>query len=145
MAMARVLIVEDDPTNAELASIICKSAKHVVTVVENGIEALMLLDAVPFELVITDVIMPRMDGITMTGLIRSSGAPYANVPIIGMTAKADRTSHTAMHEAGMSDVITKPFRAHDLKAMVARWLESGAHDVAIFRAVEGMPSDRLDA
>lgn len=141
--MARILIVEDEPTNAELASLICRAAKHQVTVVGNGIEALLLLDAVTFDLVITDVIMPRMDGITMTGLIRASDAAYANIPIIGMTARADQASQKAMREVGMDEVVLKPFKSETFRKALEKWADQGPHRVAIFRPVE--QSDRLDA
>lgn len=145
LEMARILIVEDDPINAELASVICRTANHLVMVAENGAEALMLLDMEAFDLVLADVIMPRMDGITMTEMIRSSGAPYANVPIVGLTAKADAAGQAAMREAGMDDVVTKPFTNFTLKSALVKWLGHGRHSVTIFRPSLHDRTDRLDA
>jgi CheY-like chemotaxis protein len=139
--MARILIVEDDPINAEVAAIICRANRHVVTVVEDGVQALMALDAQHFDLILSDVVMPRMDGITMTGLIRGSGGPYANIPIIGMTALAGKRELITMIDAGMDHVVTKPFRNSALLRVVEDALYRAAnHDVKIYRLQESAQS-----
>lgn len=142
--MARILIVEDEQVNAELAAVICKAARHTITIATNGVEALMVLDALPFDLVLTDVIMPRMDGIAMTHTIRSSDTAYANLPIIGITAKADLKHLQDMRNVGMDEVITKPFRNHALLDVVTTMLERGPDRLTIFRAAEDHPSKSGD-
>lgn len=107
--MARVLIVEDDAINAELLAVICKGAHHVVTVVSNGLEALMMLDALPFDLMLCDLMMPKMDGCSLIRLIRSSLAPYAAIPIVVVTARLDAESRHEAQAAGAAHVLTKPF------------------------------------
>lgn len=129
--MARILIVEDDPINAEAAAVICKAARHTVTVVGNGVEALLLLDAVPFDLILTDVKMPRMDGVTMTSLIRATHHPYAGIPIVGLTGKAGRDDTARMLAAGMDAVVTKPFRNQTLLTAIDQALRGGAEGVTI--------------
>lgn len=131
--MARILIVEDDPINAEVAAVICRANRHLVTVVENGVLALLALDAQPFDLILTDVVMPRMDGITMSTLIRSSNAPYANLPIIGMTALASEGDTRQMLEAGMDRVVVKPFRNRVLARVLEEALREAAEAVKIYR------------
>ena len=81
----------------------------------------------------SDVVMPRMDGITMTGLIRGSGAAFANIPIIGMTALAQKRELQMMIEAGMDHVVTKPFRNSALLRVVEDALQRAANDVKIYR------------
>lgn len=141
--MARILIVEDDPINAEVAAVICRANRHVVTVVENGVLGLMALDAQPFDLVLTDVVMPRMDGITMTSLIRGSGTSFANVPIIGMTALASKADMQKMLAAGMDQVVVKPFRNSLLARVLEEALSRAADTVKIYRladpALEPLP------
>ena len=129
--MARILIVEDDPINAEAAAVICKAARHTVTVVGNGLEALLVLDALPFDLILTDVNMPRMDGITMTGLIRSTDHPYAGIPIIGVTGRSGREDAVRMLASGMDAVVTKPFRAQTLLQAIDRALAHGSEGVTL--------------
>src|SRR5689334_4474079 len=120
--MARILIVEDEPINAELAAVICKAAGHEVTLASNGMEALVLLDDQPFDLILADVVMPVMDGVTMTTLIRRSNTPYASIPIIGVTAKAAMEGMGEMLKAGMDQVVTKPVRNSTLRVVVEQVL-----------------------
>lgn len=134
--MARILIVEDDPINAEVAAVICRANRHVVTVVENGVHALMALDAQTFDLILTDVVMPRMDGLTMTALIRASGAPYANIPIIAMTALAGPGDTQRLLDAGMDQVVVKPFRNSYLASVLEDALQAAADAVKIFRLTD---------
>lgn len=108
--MARILIVEDDATNAQLAALICRAAGHSVSVAGNGIEALVLLDYEPFDVVLADIVMPMMDGITMTRQIRRSGCAYAAIPIIGMTGRGDHDLTQRLLDAGMTHLVTKPYR-----------------------------------
>lgn len=129
--MARILIVEGDPVNAEAAAVICKAARHSVTVVGNGLEALLLLDALPFDLILTDGKMPRMDGVTMTCLIRATDHPYAGIPIIGVTSRGARDETSEMLEAGMDLVVSKPFRTQALLSAIDRALTDGSHGVTI--------------
>lgn len=131
--MARILIVEDDPINAELVAIICKAGRHEVTVVHDGREALRALESASYDLVLTDVIMPRMDGFTLVGLIRSATAAYATVPVIVMTARSDRDSVAAMYAAGVQHVVAKPFRNATLRSAIEEVLAVGPMHVSIHR------------
>jgi CheY-like chemotaxis protein len=131
--MARILIVEDDPINAELVAIICKADRHAVTVVHDGREALRALDAAPYDLVLTDVIMPRMDGFTLVALIRSASAAYATIPIVVMTARSDASSVRALYDAGVQHVVAKPFRSATLRSAIDEVLAAGPMHVSIHR------------
>lgn len=142
--MARILIVEHDPINAELVAIICKAARHVVTVVGNGVEALLMLDAVPFDLVLTDILMPRMDGLAMVGAIRGAQAAYADVPVIVMTATSDRQSVNAMRAMGIQGVVPKPFRNASLISVIKDVL-AGPAQVSIQRMQRQGRFEFLDA
>jgi CheY-like chemotaxis protein len=131
--MARILIVEDVPVNAEMATIICRAAGHEVVVACDGQAALAWLEAESFDLVLSDVIMPVMDGLRMTQAIRGSGKPYADIPILGMTARADKAGLARVRAAGMDEVLTKPYRNRDLVAAIAALLDPEAGRVTICR------------
>jgi CheY-like chemotaxis protein len=121
--MARILLAEDEPINAQMAAFICRRAGHHVRVAADGLRALELLASEPFDLVLADVLMPRMDGIAMTHAIRLLPA-LAGLPVVGLTAMGGRDDHAAMLRAGMNRVITKPCRARDIESAIAEVLES---------------------
>lgn len=129
--MANILIVEDDAVHAEAAAVMCKAARHAVTVVSDGLAALLALECETFDLILTDVMMPRMDGVTMTRVIRTSNKPYAGIPILGLTGRVGREHVSAMLDAGMDDVVPKPFRNRALVEAIAQLLERGAVGVVI--------------
>lgn len=106
--MARILIVEDEPINAELAGVICRAAGHLVAFADHGQQALACLAHDSFDLVLLDVKMPVMDGIELTRLLRADKETSA-LPIIGVTARASAIDHTLLLEAGMNAVLTKPY------------------------------------
>lgn len=119
--MANILIVEDDPIGAEVATVICQAAGHTTTHVACAREAIAQLQAGAFELVLMDVQMPDLDGISLTQLLRQDPA-FGHLPILGCTAKAGPDALTAMLEAGMDDVVTKPYRNAILRDAVASTL-----------------------
>lgn len=127
--MANILLAEDEPINAQMAAFICRRAGHHVRVAADGVRALELLGAEPFDLVLVDVLMPRMDGIALTHAIRLNPAT-AHLPVIGLTALAGRDDQAAMLRAGMSCVITKPCRAEEIAAAIERALSAGEHPEA---------------
>jgi CheY-like chemotaxis protein len=129
--MANILIVEDDPVSAEAAAVICKAARHTVTVVGDGLSALLALDTEPFDMILADVMMPRMDGLAMTRAIRTSNQPYAGIPILGFTGRVGREHVAAMLDAGMDDVVPKPFRNRTLVEAIAQLLKRGSYGVVI--------------
>lgn len=141
--MAHILIVEDDPINAEIATIICQAGQHTVTVTRNGCQALVALDAEPFDLVLTDIIMPEMDGLALALTIRSSDTPYACVPIIAMTALGDEHHLHEMAAVGIDEVITKPFRNRALLALVNRVLSEDSF--VMFRGTDLSYQEALEA
>lgn len=129
--MGRILIVEDDPITAELVAIISRAGRHVTTVVRDGREALRALEAAPFDLVITDVIMPRMDGFALVAAIRGATAPYATIPIVVVTARSDRESMAALYDAGVQQVVAKPFRNATLRSAIDEVLAAGPVNVHV--------------
>lgn len=122
---ARLLLVEDNDMNQELATELLGSAGITVEVVENGQLALERLahdDA--FDGILMDCQMPVMDGYTATRLIRANPA-WAGLPIIAMTANAMTTDRERSLEAGMNDHIVKPLNVEDMFGVLERWISPG--------------------
>lgn len=116
-SMANILLAEDEPINAQMAAFICRRAGHHVRVAADGLRALELLAESPFDLALIDILMPGLDGVGLTRLIRLDPR-HREMPIIGMTALAGRDDQAAMLAAGMTRVITKPCRAGDIEAAI---------------------------
>ena len=117
----RILLVEDTPLNRDLALAVLAAAGHRVEAVGSGSEAIEAVQAAPYDLVLMDVQMPGMDGMTATRYIRALAHPAADLPIVAMTASVRPRQVLAFHEAGMTDHIGKPFKRADLLGSVERW------------------------
>jgi DNA-binding response OmpR family regulator len=116
--VSRILIVEDDADIAELVRLYLEKAGHAVDVVASGDEALARVRAQPPDLVVLDVMLPGVDGLTICRAIRSSRATAA-MPIIVVSARAGESDRINGLELGADDYITKPFSPKELVARVA--------------------------
>lgn len=111
-----VLVVEDDP---ELLSFIVKQlTEYTVFTALDGKEALILLDNNIINLVVTDVMMPNMDGFELCRIIKSN-IEYSHIPVILLTAKNNLQSKIEGLEAGADTYIEKPFSVEYLKACIS--------------------------
>ena len=119
----RVLLVEDNLINQEVAREIMQSWGVVVDVAENGAEAVALVTASggSYDAVFMDVQMPVMDGLEATRLIRSR-PDWASLPIIAMTASAMSSDQARCRQVGMNDEVTKPIDVPQLFATLSRWV-----------------------
>ena len=118
---ARVLVAEDNAINRKVIGQLLRHAGITVTLAVNGLEALQLLDrhdALP-DLVIMDVQMPEMDGLTATRVLRGRGI---KLPIVALSAGVSSGERDACETAGMSDFLAKPINLEDLAAVLTRWL-----------------------
>jgi len=121
---ARVLLVEDNDFNQEVAEELLKEAGLKVEIAENGAVALEKLDAAPdgtFDLVFMDMQMPVMDGIAATVEIRRRSR-FDTLPIVAMTANVMAAERQKCLEAGMNDHVAKPVDPVALFGALARWL-----------------------
>ena len=122
LAGARVLLVEDQPMNQELARDLLERAGISVVTANNGQEALQTLDAQgPFDGVLMDCQMPVMDGYTATERIRSR-PEWHLLPVIAMTAGAMAADRERVLRSGMNDHITKPLELGQMFTILARWI-----------------------
>lgn len=104
--MARILVVEDDP---DLNRLICYSLRnrgYEVVSAANGAEALEKTEKSKFNMILTDIMMPKMDGFALADAIRSVDEI---IPIIFMTAKEDKPSKLLGYQIGVDDYVVKPF------------------------------------
>ena len=116
-----ILLVEDVEVNQDLAKAVLERMGHTVDIASDGEEAVAKVFAADYDLVLMDVQMPVMDGVTATRTIRASGHRNATIPIVAMTANVLPQQIAALREAGMEDHVGKPFKAAGLAAVIARW------------------------
>jgi CheY-like chemotaxis protein len=122
---ARVLLVEDNDINQQVARELLEDIGLVVDIADDGQAALEMVRRQAYELVLMDMQMPVMDGVTATREIRKIPR-MARLPIIAMTANAMEQDRRKCMEAGMNDVVVKPVEPQDLHAAVALWLRPGS-------------------
>ncbi len=129
---ARVLVVEDNTTNQQVATGLLRRLGLRADAVADGAEALRALESLPYDLVLMDVQMPVMDGLEATTAVRSTGSQVRNhrVPIVAMTARAMGGDRERCLAAGMNDYITKPVVPTELVAVLRRWLPDASSAVA---------------
>jgi CheY-like chemotaxis protein len=125
LAGARVLIVEDNELNQQVAMEILSGAGVVPSLAGNGQEAVEIVQKQPFDAVLMDVQMPVMDGYTATRIIRMD-LQMTDIPIIAMTAHAMAGDQDKSAAAGMNDHVTKPIDPTQLFAVLARWISNAA-------------------
>lgn len=118
----RILIAEDDVINALYLEQILTKSGNTVAVARDGQEALALLKAELFDLVLMDIQMPVMDGLEATRQIRSWDDPRASVPIVALTAYAMVGDREKFLQAGMDDYISKPVHLHQIREVIDRVL-----------------------
>mgnify|MGYP000597032645 FL=1 len=119
--MARVLIIEDNPANLKLASLLLKNARHTVLSAIDAETGLTLARSEQPDLILMDIQLPGMDGLTATTLLKKDPLTAA-IPIIALTAMAMKEDQQKTHDAGCDAYITKPLRYKDLYAAIVRLL-----------------------
>lgn len=120
-AAMNVLLAEDNPVNQKLATRVLEKMGHRVTIAANGREAVDALLEASYDVVLMDVQMPEMDGLTATVRIREAEKETGrHVPIIAMTANAMQGDRERCLKAGMDDYLPKPIRFQDLADVLQR-------------------------
>ena len=127
-----VLVVEDQPMNSEIVEALLAAVGITPRMATNGQEALDILGkagATAFDVVLMDIQMPDMDGLTATRAIRS-WAGFTSLPVVGMTAHTMEHERRISTEAGMSDHIGKPFDNASFYRTLAKWIPADKQSTA---------------
>ncbi|NAZ84040.1 response regulator [Kineococcus sp. R8] len=112
---ARLLVVDDEPSIRELLATSLRFAGFEVTSAANGADALKLAEEVRPDLVVLDVMLPDLDGFTVTRKLRERGRP---VPVLFLTARDDTVDKVAGLTVGGDDYVTKPFSLEEVVARI---------------------------
>jgi two-component system response regulator MtrA len=111
---ARILLVEDDPSIREVTAIGLHDAGFTVETASDGAAGLERFAAEPFDLVLLDILLPRLDGLEVCRAIRRT----STIPVVMLTARADTIDVVVGLEAGADDYVKKPFEVPELVARV---------------------------
>ena len=127
MPGVRILLVEDNPVNQQIAMELLQDAGAVVTTAVTGVEAVAALENsaenIPFDLVLMDLQMPEMDGYEATRRIRSNPR-FNSIPIVAMTAHAMIEERLKCLQCGMNDHISKPIEVSKFFSTLRSWVQS---------------------
>uniref|UniRef100_I2PXI9 histidine kinase n=1 Tax=Desulfovibrio sp. U5L TaxID=596152 RepID=I2PXI9_9BACT len=120
----RILLAEDEPVNRIFTVRALQKLGHSVETAADGREALLLLGQSPFDLVLMDIQMPRLNGLEATRMIRSGQVPgiATTIPVVALTAYAMDSDRERGLDAGMDEYVTKPFEPWELVEAMERAL-----------------------
>ena len=122
-----ILVAEDNDVNQKVIKLALTQLGHKIMFAENGIEAITLWRRHQFDLILMDVQMPQMDGLTATHIIRSEEQGQLHIPIIAATAHAMASDKEKCLNAGMDDYITKPIDITQLKDTINRVVKNSSN------------------
>jgi len=130
---ARVLLAEDNKINQQVATELLEIVGLIVTVAENGKEAVDFIKNAPsneyYDVLLTDLQMPEMDGFEVTRTVREV-LSYPDLPIIAMTAHAMVEEQEKCFKAGMNDHIAKPIVPENLYSTLVKWIKPGERELS---------------
>lgn len=120
---ANVLLVEDNEVNQMVASGMLNNLGCEVTIAENGLRALEILESNQFDMVLMDINMPELNGCDATIQFRETEKVNEHTPVIAMTANVMTEDIDSYYKAGMDDYLNKPYTAEKLRETLEKWLE----------------------
>ncbi|WP_092435507.1 CHASE domain-containing protein [Geopseudomonas sagittaria] len=125
-ASRRILVVEDEAVNRKVIQRQLALLGYRFEMASHGVEALAMWRQGGFDLILSDLHMPEMDGYEMTERIRHEEGSDQHIPILALTANALRDEAARARASGVDDYLTKPIRLASLEAALARWLRCDA-------------------
>ncbi|MBN1301485.1 MAG: response regulator [Melioribacteraceae bacterium] len=118
----RILLVEDNPISQKVEKKLLSDSGYEVEAVSSALDAIEAVRTNSFDLVLMDVEMPDMDGLTATQKIRSLDAPASQIPVIAVTAHSSMKDREKCLAAGMDDYIAKPININFMRMTIEQWL-----------------------
>jgi signal transduction histidine kinase/ligand-binding sensor domain-containing protein/CheY-like chemotaxis protein len=136
----KILVVEDQPLNREVAIGMLTSLGLEVQTAHHGQHALDIVQSRTFDAILMDCEMPVMDGFSATRALRAREQAGVHIPIVALTADVTSAGRAACLAAGMDDHLAKPFRREALHGILARWLERSKPESMAPTAVPDPPA-----
>ena len=124
--MARILVIDDDPIICKMVSAVLGNAGHDVITAPDGMQGLKIVESERPNAIITDVMMPGIDGYEVARRLRRN-PQFARIPILVLTSQSSLEEKLSAFEAGADDYMSKPFEPAELVARLAkllRWSEA---------------------
>jgi PAS domain S-box-containing protein len=118
-----ILVAEDNPVNQELLAAQMALLGYTADYANNGVEALKLWNSGKYQLLLTDIRMPEMDGYELIKAIRASESDNSDCPVIAVTANAMQADINQCLETGANDVLSKPFSLDALSQILEKWMD----------------------
>ncbi|MBU0945544.1 MAG: PAS domain S-box protein [Proteobacteria bacterium] len=140
---SRILLVEDNDLNQEVAIELLRDAGFIVDLAENGLVALNKVRNVDYDLVLMDMQMPVMDGLTATQEIRKEDC-FNDLPVVAMTANVMQGDRDRCMAAGMNDHVAKPIEPEKLWEALLKWITPQHSTGASVEEVKLQPVQRVD-
>ena len=123
-----ILVIEDFRDSREMLKLVLETFGYNVLTARNGDEALATAASNPVDLILTDLGLPGMDGITVVRRLREIDDRFSQIPIIMQTAFERNDCYHAAIDAGCTEVLTKPIDFDALHALMGKLLKEGCHD-----------------
>ncbi len=114
------ILVEDDIINQKVALSLFKQMGYSIEIAGHGEEAMEKINKTEYDIIFMDMRMPVKDGVTTTRELRENGN---KTPIIALTANADLDSKDEATNAGINEILVKPVRMNELKAIIQKWID----------------------
>ncbi|WP_068605960.1 response regulator [Paenibacillus swuensis] len=138
----RILLAEDHPINQQVAVELLSARGYTVQVAANGMEVMEWLPKSAWDLILMDLHMPEMDGLSTARAIRRQPG-YESIPIIAITASTQKNEHIECYRSGMNDIVTKPVDEETLLHTVQKWLIPKEHRTSQQATTRYQPMDLL--
>ena len=137
---ARILLVEDNPINQQVATELLEQTGFIVTVANNGKQGVQAVKTSEFDLVLMDIQMPEMDGHEATHIIRKEPG-FDSLPVVALTAHAMAGEREKCLNSGMNDYLSKPIKTEELYAVLTKWIKPGERSAPVSK---GQPPSEED-
>lgn len=140
-----ILIAEDDKINQFLFSSLLEKHPYQITMVENGAEAVALIDKQSFDVILLDLQMPQMDGLQTARHIRTHQSANQHKPIIIISANISDSQKQSFSVIGINDSLTKPFSENALIEKIEYWQKTNAKNSAGSNAQQKKEPETIEA